>query len=281
MSGYFEKAPLSYVSIRLNTTILPKPIDSQKAQLQQAMLGCDLVFYETSIGKRVKLNNDVNNQFNVDDVVRYGFLDAEKLNSLIFDETGIEWRTTQYTEYDQFIERFSNIFTNFIEAASIYSKARVSEIVLSYVDMIIPDEGCGLNQYFSDIIKLPVADELKTGVFTVGVTSISNVIHDNLKIDISLEQLPQKFKKYLPEAVIEPEIKFGMNITNPAVLSDDNGTEYALLMTRASILIDKKLGELNCVDDAKPLHEITKDTFYKVINEEFCKEKWNYVEGGQ
>lgn len=282
MSGYFEKAPLSYVSIRLNTTTLPKLQDSQKSMLQQAMLGCDLVFYEASAGKRVELKNDAkSHEVNVNDVYRHGFIDAERRNSLVLDDNGIEWRTTKYSEYDAFIEVFNKVFTVFMSVASFYSPAIVQEIVLSYVDMIVPDEGCSLSEYFSSIISLPVSNEFKDGVFYVGSTTISNIVKPDLKIDITLEQLPQKFKKYLPESLMETEIKFGMNITNPFILSDVDGAEYALLMTSASRLTDSKLSEINCINETKPLHTITKDTFYKVINSEFCKEKWSYIEGGK
>lgn len=97
---------------------------------------------------------------------------------------------------------------------------------------------------------MPVPEQFKVGVFSAGSTSISNVIEPNLKIDISLEQLLKKFKKYLPESAMEIDEKFGMNIINPYTLSDIDGSEYVLLMTRASRLVDIKLGDLNCVEES-------------------------------
>lgn len=281
MSGYFKKAPLSYVSIRFNTTALPQLLDEQKFKLQQEMLSCDLVVYETSAGKQFEISNEggKSQEFAVTDVYRHGFMDAKRLNAIVFDETGIEWRTTDYSEYDPFIEGFHQVLTKLMNALSFQAHARVKEIALSYVDMIVPEDGSTLNDYFSGIINMPVPEQFKVGVFSAGSTSISNVIEPNLKIDISLEQLPQKFKKYLPESAMEIDEKFGMNIINPYTLSDIDGSEYALLMTRASRLVDIKLGDLNCVEESKPLHLITKETFYKVINEGFCKEKWSYIEG--
>ena len=281
MSGYFKKAPLSYVSIRLNTTLLPQLLDDQKAKLQQAMLSCDLVFYEKSVGKQFIFNNDFEkeNNFNFKDVYRHGFLDVEKLNAFIIDEMGIEWRTTKYSKYDTFISMFNDVFLKFMSVSSVYDNARTTEIILSYVDMVVPEDDEILSDYFSGAIQLPVTNAFNEGVFSVGATTVSNVITNDQKIDISLEQLPQKFKKYLPEALIEPDQRFGMNIINPFVLSDKEGAEYALLLTRTSSLTECKLSEFNCIEASKPLHEITKDSFYKVINVDFCKSKWDYVEG--
>lgn len=71
-------------------------------------------------------------------------MDAKRLNALVFDETGIEWRTTDHSEYDPFIEGFHQVLTKLMNALSFQAHARVKEIALSYVDMIVPEDGSTL-----------------------------------------------------------------------------------------------------------------------------------------
>lgn len=278
MSGYFARAPLSYVSIRLDTTGFPPLFERQQVKLLQAMVGCELVVLETSSGKEIQITQDSNDSVLVKDIPRRCFMNATKTNAFLLDHDCIEWRTTNYSKYSKFIENFSSVFNSFITAVPEINNVMIREAVLSYVDVIIPEGDKSLSDYFVKTVVLPLNGIVDKGIMSVGRCDYSKIVASTLKIDVSLEQLPQKLQKFLPEILMEPEGKFGMPINIDFKFNIESKNDYALLMTRASSLVDKKLVDFSSIDSFKPLHDLTRNEFKAIINLEVCKQMWNYVE---
>lgn len=278
MSGYFRRAPLSYVSIKLDTTGLPPLFEHQYVKLFQAMVGCNLVMEEASSGKEIQFGPDAKSGVSVKDVPRRCFMNATKTNAFLLDRDCIEWRTTKYNKYSKFIDDFNDVFNAFITSIPEITNVLIREAVLSYVDVVVPEGDHLLSDYFVSTVVLPLNNVADKGIMAIGRCDYSKVVEPTLKIDVSLEQLPQKIQKFLPEVLMEPENKFAMPIKIDFKFSPESTQDYALLMTRASSLIDKKLSDFDSVDAFLPLHKLTRSEFNSIINLPFCKKMWDYVE---
>jgi hypothetical protein len=116
--------------------------------------------------------------------------------------------------------------------------------------------------------------------------NLSRIISPTQKVDISLEQI-ETFEnpkgeigipKSVPNILMEPDRNFAMNIKIPFPVENRLPKDYALLLTQSTKLISKPLPELDIQQDFKPLHDATKDAFYKLINKTVCDEDWEFRE---
>lgn len=284
MSGYFEQAPLSYVVAKIDTTELPPLLKEQFATLRQAMLEFNLVHYERSDGKEVQIKADLSkkNEASFSDSPRLGFLDSDRDNCFILDRHCLEWRTTNYSKYDDFLSSFICVFQSFIDCVPAVNKVEIKQASLAYVDVIIPDNDKELKNYFMDPNILPLSSiaDNTNDLIQIGRLDLTRVISKTEKVNVSLEELPQRAGKFLPDALMEAEQKFAMPINLPFKLDPASEKKYALLMTQAFTLANMSLSDINLKDLFSGLHLSTKNTFNSLINFDLCSNCWNYHETG-
>lgn len=285
MSGYFEKAPLSYVVAKIDTTELPPLLKEQFARLRQAMLDLNLVHFERSKGKEVNIKQDSADENNVSfsNSPRLGFLDSSRMNCFIVDRHSLEWRTTDYSKYEDFMGHFIGVLQSFIKCVPAVSKTEVTQVSLAYVDVVIPNNGKNLQDYFAKPSILPLSSiaDNADDLIQIGRLDLTRVISNTQKVNVSLEELPQRANKFLPDALMEPEQHFAMPIYLPLKLEPAAKSNYALLMTQASSLVNQKLESINFEELYDKLHLSTKETFNSLINKEVCKHYWGYKEEGR
>lgn len=282
MSGFFRKAPLSYVAARVSTSENPPFTEEQYVSLRQKMIECDLVNYEVSTAKDIKINANGNDQPTVTTTTanRKCFLNKDRTSAFVVDVDFIEWRSTDYKNYKSFFDGMMTVFNSFISIASSLENLDIRQTSLSYVDIIVPPSGDDVLMFFNDAVTLPlnVLPEAESMV-QLGSINFTRIIENRLKIDISIEQLPQRAKKLVPEMFMEPDPAFGMPINLVHDLNHESDDPYVLLTTQASMLVEKKMRELNSDIGFDRLHELTKEVFNSLINKEYCDKVWEYSDG--
>jgi uncharacterized protein (TIGR04255 family) len=284
MSGRYNKAPLVYVSATIHTTVLPQLIGDQPGLLDQLMIQLQLPARKVSQGRSVKFGlNDSGGGDVLPEVgtcSRLGYFSADSTESLIFDERSIELRTTSYTTYGNLCSRMEELFSGIFSAIEVYKNIVSKELVLSYVDVIVPCNGRRLADYFSNPNILPLSSMfVDSDIQTLGKLDVSRVVTKDQKVNVSLEQLPvidNVLPKIFPESMAEPDTYFGMPISVQSKLKNIAAEDYALLLSQSKRLLSKKLSELEVEKDFQPLHLTTKETFEKVIDADVCNVDWEY-----
>lgn len=293
MPGQYKKAPLVYVTARIRTTPIPNLSPDQVTLIQQVMVKNGLVIPVTSQGKSVNINPlatmnpadlGTTPAINFQNITRYGFLAFDRTQCLVIDADGIEWRASQYTKYENFVQSFTKILDALIETVDVFGFIHTQELVLSYADLITPMMGRSLGDYFKNadaILPLSFLKDKKQDVRQMGQIQVVRIIKPTQKITISLEQLPvldKKVHKYLPAEMIEPDNALSM----PILLREESkyieATSYGLLMTQAGLLENFPLKTFNIDNEFKALHKLTSDTFKSLLNEEICNQDWEYTD---
>ncbi|MFD3223365.1 TIGR04255 family protein [Rahnella aceris] len=284
MAGRYLKAPLSYVVARINTSPLPKLVNEQGAYLGQEMALNGLIFREHSDAKQfdfTRLVIDVpDDPFKIELVNRTCFLDKSKTNSFLIEQNGLEFRTTSYTTYYNFIESFEKLLQTLIECVPAIGKAQIGEVVLSYVDVIVPSEGYELKDFFSKKdLALPMnAYGHQDGVYKSAKNEFNSVIDEKHRVSISLEQIPQSVGRLIPDSMIEPEGKFGMPINLHYPPSKQKEDDYIILSTFSAQIHDASLEEKNLQEIFKDAHSYSREAFDSLIDPEVCNKVWEYKE---
>lgn len=296
MPGRFKKAPLVYVTARIQTTELPDFLADQQIQLQQAMIQHKMPEYKSASLDEIQVSmpgggadhgGDVEIQPMARKRVRRAFFSDERKECLLLEANFIEFRTVAYTKYSDFIARFAQLLSALVSSVPVYGDVLSHEFSLSYADIIVPFPGRSLEDYFANDGKLlPLDaffpdDDAEPDEFRVGQVQISRITAPNQRIDMTLEQLPVKqgrLLRYLPAAMAEPDGRLSMPLLAPHSVPLDEVPYYGLLMTQAAKLEKLKLVDVELHQSFASLHELTKQTFWRLINERVCKKDWEFEE---
>jgi len=294
MSGRFRKAPLVYVTARVRTTELPEISSEQRAALEQSMIRIGLPELKHSRLKEYHLTVLPGGEHNTPQVSadgqsrqisRRAFFSDDREECLIIDSDNLEFRTTRYNKYRDFIERFNSLLQAVVASVDGYAEVISHEFVLSYADIIVPYEGRELSAYFADDGKLlPLnafsAEPAAAQEQRVGQVQITRITSPNERIDLTLEQLPiieGILPRHLPLAMLEPDRALSMPLSPQLPEQVGEGT-YGLCMTQAAKLARIKLHELELEAVFSSLHAITKTTFNSLLNREVCNRDWEYID---
>ena len=284
MSGLYNKAPLSYVSIKISTTDLPSLLPEQLSQLQQNLMQKNLILSADSKGKEINLNQLLSagsiEKNTLNSIFRKGYLSHDKKECLILEKNSIEYRVTNYLGSEIFYTRFNDLFKTVLNVIPSYQKARSKEYTLNFVDIIVPGGEYQLSDFFKNqsILPLHTLANISTDIFQTGGVNYQRIVTPTEKVLVNIEQLPQKSSRLLPEFFMEPDPEFAMPI-NLTFMPDNNNMEpYAILTTQASKLIDRELLELDVHDSFLSLHNYSREAFKSIINLDVAKKHWEYKE---
>lgn len=293
MSGYFEKAPLVYMSATLRTTSLPQLKAEQWVTIGQTLFRCGLPEAVECAVNELDLTGALTasatpTSANISQHLRRGYFSADRTEALIFDKMGIEWRSTTYLKYKHVTERFGLVLEAICKSEDLFRLVSIEEITLSYADIIVPFKGRKLSDYFkkgNDILPINILmDSQREDLQKIGHIELTRVVAPNEKIYMSLEQLPLiggKVTKFLPQVLTEPFPIFGQPISEQADWDYPELSQqkyYALLVTQASILQSHQLGEFVFADNSKSLHDLVSMEFKAVINKDVCDLDWGFKE---
>jgi uncharacterized protein (TIGR04255 family) len=288
MSGKYERAPLIYVTASIHTTGLPKLVNEQPGLLQQLMIQHG--FPDERGGEQQTFSFKIDPKSSGDSIGkadtlhRKGFFSPDGSESVIFNDSIIEYRTTKYEDYETLCGKLTLLFRAIFESISVYKDVFSKELAMSYADVILPYTNRQLSDYFIVENSMPrtfLNDLDQNDLQVVGNVSLSRIVSPEHKVNISLEQLPiidGKIPKLLPNELTEPDNKFGMPLFVTPNVEEVNPSEYALLLTQSMMLVSKKLSELDIKTDFEPLHESIKSSFKNIINHDVCNYDWKYVE---
>ncbi len=279
MSGYFEKAPLVYVVAKITVTELPTLLAEQIVQLEQAMFECDLIHKAyLSTPKIVIEQSSVREQ---NPVNRKCYMSSSRCEALVISDETIEWRVADYKDYSSFKTRLSTVLDKLVEIMRPWHNARVREVSLSYVDVVIPISH-KLSDYFSETVSLPLVSQessLKSDFLQLGKLEWQRVVNERLKVEVSVEQLSKKVRKYIPDNLVEPSQQFAQPLSLNGNIEQCTDSHYAVLMTQTSAIpeVETKFESLT-LDILDKIHTYDRSTFKSMINLPLCKEEWGYRE---
>lgn len=289
MSGRFDRAPLIYVTARIQMASMPSLTEDQQSLISQKLLVLGFVALEKSEVTHIEIevgskSDDSNSGDTVrkDKLHRLGFFDDDRTRSLILDPDGIEFRCSSYTKYDEFIGKFSQVVNLVIEQLPDLGKAQIKELILTYSDIMVGLPEFPLNKLFSNKgANLPLSGHIDGGGVYYGVSQVTQVPVPTEKITVTIEQLPKSgadFSKLLPQVLIELDKTFQM----PLILLDEwknaPGETYVLLMTQASNIFDMEFASIDVISEFKSVHQLTKKTFFGVVDFDVCKQAWGWTE---
>lgn len=290
MRGRYERAPLSYVTARLVIKELTALYPEQALFLIQKMKQIGFIYREKAAGRKIKvtLNPDVETQKVIsDDIERVCFLTSERTTAVLFDEKGIEFRTTKYNRFDDLCELFQSVI-DVTTQVDIYNSLKIEEVVLSYVDVIVAPEGYELGDFFchgKNVLPMTFFDG--DCLISFGKTQINKVLKKNHRVEISIEELPQRANKYVPRELVEAEKSFQMPIDIPCKLEPESDKKYILVTTRGyelhgeEIIRDRNNDTLqgkSIRDFFEQSHKTCRNEFNSLINKDVCDVVWGYVE---
>ena len=282
MSGRYLKAPLSYVVARLSTSALAELKSEQSIELQQSLSLLNYIHKETANTNQLNiemLNSSVNKDELLTQVKRTCFLDLHKTKAVVYDSNSIEIRTTSYTKYEDFMRELESVRKAFLDAVPAYRKAIINEVTLSYVDIIVPTENYELKDFFAkNESALPLnAFGKRNGALVLAKNEFNEIIDATHRVFLSIEQLPQKVRRFVPDFMVEPETKFAMPIQLDHEPAQDSDLPYAVVSTLAAQLFyEKYLGEVKCSELFNDSHKSCGETFKEIINRNVCDVVWEY-----
>ncbi len=286
MAGRFKKAPLIYATARITTNQLPEFSHDQTASVQQELLKLGFEFYKSEGSVLSVSANTDNHKINstTTSFQRLGYFNSDKTVCLIIDRNNIEWRTTKYATYNEFIDQLNEVIKTLINTVDAIGYSVAKEFTLSYVDIIAPTNKRNLSDYFKEpnnILPLYLVEQEQNDLHQAGVVQVTRVVNPTQRIIINLEQLPKvdgKVQKYMPDMLSEPDTTFGMPIKvrenwEDATSKDNN---YALLSTQAGVLKKVELKEFDSRKVFKEAHILTRETFSGLLNRSVCDKDWEF-----
>jgi uncharacterized protein (TIGR04255 family) len=288
MSGRFSRAPLVYVTARIQMASMPPLTEDQQSLISQKLLALGFVVFEKSEIAHIEIDvgskSDGSNSGNIvrkNKLHRLGFFDGDRTSSLILDPEGMEFRCSSYSKYEEFIEKFSQVVRIVIEQLPDLGKAQIRELILTYSDIIVGLPEFPLDRLFSNQgAYLPIRQHVDGDGIFFGVNQVTQVPVPTEKITVTIEQLPnngKEFAKLLPQVLIELDNSFRM----PLILRDEwrnvSDETYVLLMTQASKIFDTEFASIDVTKEFQSVHELTKSTFRRVVDFEVCKQAWGWT----
>ncbi|MBX9262128.1 TIGR04255 family protein [Klebsiella pneumoniae] len=284
MSGRYLQAPLSYVVGRITTSALADLKSEQMAELQQSLTMLGFINKEISTVHELDftaLNPNLDSGASFNQVKRTAFLNIDSTKIIIFDSYSIEFRTTSYIKYDFFMKEIDSVLEAFINSVPAYGKAAINEAVLAYVDVIVPVGKYQLSDFFNygeNALPITSFGERKN-IFAVAKTELNEIIDAKHRIYISSEQLPQRIRRFIPEAMMEHEIKFSMPISITHEPKKESHEPYIILTTQAAQLhAGKTLEEMSAQQLFGDSHLNCRNAFKEILNKDVCNIVWEYSE---
>ncbi|WP_448684397.1 TIGR04255 family protein [Enterobacter cloacae] len=282
MSARYRKPPLSYVTARLQfSSTLPKRTSNQAGELDQAMALGDFIIKESSHLNTFEMNVNMteNNaqQPSFSMVERIGYFTRDRKFGVLFDQNSIEFRTSEYFNYENFLENLDKIKSIILEIIPAYGKVEVKETVLSYVDLIVKAEEFDykLSDFFNSPTILPSHHYSNSNaVFFAAKNEYNELVTAKNRVFISLEELPQNALKVVPDSLIEFDNKFSMPISVSRMPNANSAETYVLLTTQAGQIHDKAFGLVNFTELFEDSHESCKRVFTKLIRADVADLVW-------
>jgi uncharacterized protein (TIGR04255 family) len=213
---------------------------------------------------------------------RVGYFSPNRTKCAVINENTLELRLTEYDNHSSFLDSFCK-FIELCNKNKIALGNKLREIELHYVDLFVPDVH-GLQNMFSNISlpNEPFYSE-ESDMLKIGSIQFTRILSSGkTKVSVNLEQLkavdPTR-RKYLPDILMEPDQQLTMPISSDRFFGYHHNSDYALVHTCCSALIDAlemPLDEMR--KKFEELYQESRKTFDAMINDEVCNEIWKPVD---
>lgn len=255
----------------------------KKLLSELSVLGFESYSISKVMGVQLKQSD---NQFSAlpANVERVGYFSINRSRCAIIDENTLELRLSEYDNHRRFLDDFKSL----IEICTQHDIAKgnkLREVELHYVDLFVPDGTFVLNDMFSETVTLPMTQFYSddNDAIKVGATNFTRVLGTGKsKVSVSLEQLvalnPER-RKYLPDALSEPDQKLSMPLHIERLFNSTSNVEYAIVHTACGTLIDTDRVDTSAVRDTLEQQYLeSRKTFDHMINASVCENVWKVEE---
>jgi len=283
MPGYFKKAPLTYVIAKFSCSRFPELDSQEKEQIRRAMINIGYPDYQVSEGEKVDFNmSDGDIEAKQSKILRAGFFSADRKRCLLLTPDSIEYRVSDYLNFEGFCDQLDDVLKAIFSAIPEYTKAAFKEAILSYSDTIIPEKERSISNYFKEdsILPLNFLQEYDNDVQQVGQTQATRIVRPNLRLNISLEQIPvinKQINRWLPQQVMELDQKLSMPLNIFRDPSNIDAKYYGILLLQGGRIVNKTIEQTDIIDIFSEIRHELKMTFSGLINKDVCEEDWEYV----
>ncbi|HGF5109231.1 TPA: TIGR04255 family protein [Vibrio parahaemolyticus] len=216
------------------------------------------------------------------DIKRFGYFNAERDKSFLIDDNSIELRVSKYTNHSDFLECFIQVLQICFNLG-IAKGNQQRELELHYVDIFAPSREFELQDMFNQV-NLPNNQfySNESDSISVGSLSFIRVLEDGRqKVEVNLEHINLKNingRKYLPDALIEPDSKLGMPLYTDRLFEGFYNKEYAIAHTACSSLFDENTVTLEMRHKLEDMYKESRKTFDHMIKPESCNIIWSIEE---
>ncbi len=282
MARYLNKAPLVHVVIHLKYSQIPEltnPSNLINTSVHKEMVAIGFQEFIESKAETVSFNLTDSKVSSSDNTFRYVFRASGQRECVILSDQSLMLKTTNYTGFDDFRNKFGEILAGLNKAIPHLKTAILKSIGFRYSNLIVPGKNETLNDYLVDG-TLPKNKILDTfGNKKNSVSQINALTNENQILRLFIEEIltqDNKVTKLLHENLIEPDPKAGLLIKNSDSWSNLSVSHYALLDIdhiyefQASPLFDDK----EIITRLSGLHTIGANTFWEMVTVN-AKSKWN------
>ncbi len=287
MTGRFQKAPLTIMAMKLHTSELIALDNEQITLLRKKLLQHGLVHSDSADIKFLNLNQTAQSNVEANDTKRFsrlGFFNNNRTEALFYDLDGIEWRVTEYSNFEEFSIKLQAVLANLLEVVEFLPKIHLNAVTLSYADLVVPFENRELKDYFSNQTFLPldvINPSSPDDEFTSGINQFTRVVNADTQLIILIEQLPytkETQRKLVPDFFVENDSRFVQNILVKEHWNSGTAKTYGLMLMHATSLSGTTVGESDWSAKLTDLNKLISDQFMSLLNRSVCNEDWEFTE---
>lgn len=197
-------------------------------------------------------------------------------------EDSIILKTTNYVAFDTFYPTFHGVLKACLEVLDGLELTLLKSVGLRYVDVIVPQNGVPLKEYVvTDVLPpslqiIEGAKHIQGATLKVIETRPGQVLVVNFE---ELKSIDNKVSKVLPDNLIEPDPKCGLQIAGQESWIKVTSETYGLLDVdhTHTFVSSPKFNVENIEKAAQELYQHASDVFWNVVSD-FAKKEWGLVE---
>lgn len=283
MIGRFKKAPLTIVSLRLQTSELPGFVGSQLNELRQKMVKREMIHHEVAEVQKIQFPSESGQlpRATGASFFRHGFFNSSRTESMFLDIDGIEWRMTDYVGFSSFNAKILEMYKDLMSTADFLPFVELNAVLLTYSDLIVPFEDRKLSDYFLKKEFVPSeANPLSgEGRFTFGMNQFARVFDDETRLTVSLEQYPytsgQQFK-IVHDSMIETHPNFTNRVKTMSHWDNPQAETYGVMLMQGSWAKRTKIATSRWEEQLVKLNENLSHQFEYLLDRDVCDSDWEY-----
>lgn len=283
-----DRAPLVHAVIHLRFSDIPSLSNIATEQIDKIhsrMIQEEFPEKIESKGETIEVKFDQKTQqlaHRHQPINRYLFRAAGEKKILEISKNSIILKATEYRTFQDFYSTFDQLLNGCIEAIDNLDKVLLKSVGLRYVNILVPNSGAELKDFVSgDVLPMPLG-MIEGAKHLHGLSTKAVETEHGKVLSVTLEELPVvngSVTKVLPDNLIEPDDKCGLQISGQSSWAKVNSQTYGILdVDHSHEFIGSPNFSVNDVEVAiHKLYEQANSVFWGVISEH-AKTEWGYRE---